>query len=69
MKGFDWLDLVQEFNLEELHDDFMYLWLGGYEIAFFHVPLAPIEDYKHWTWEKFGEELRALSDKYRKEKG
>jgi hypothetical protein len=45
----------------------MYLWLGGYEIKFFHVPLTPIEDYKHWTREKFLEEVATLSDKYRKE--
>jgi hypothetical protein len=59
----DWLD--QELNREELQANMMYLWLGGHEVKFFHVPLAPIAEYKDWTAEKYSEELGNLADKYR----
>jgi hypothetical protein len=60
----EWADL--ELNYQQLKKDLMYLWLGdGHEIKFFHVPLAPIAEYKDWTQEKFLEELGNLADKYR----
>jgi hypothetical protein len=58
----DWLD--QELNREQLQKDMMYVWLGGYEVKFFHVPLAPIAEYKGWTSEKFLEELEKIVDKH-----
>ena len=63
--GIDWLD--SELEREELDDNMMYIWLGGYEITFFHVALAPIEQYQSWTREKFLEELSILSEKYNKD--
>ena len=43
--GIDWLD--QELDREKLSGDMMYVWLGGNEVPFFHVPLATIKDYSH----------------------
>src|SRR5262245_46802537 len=61
--GEDWLD--QELDRTQLQKDMMYVWLGGYEVKFFHVPLAPIADYADWTSEKFLDSLETLTDKYR----
>lgn len=63
-EGVDWLD--KELDREQLQKDMMYVWLGGYEVKHFHVPLVPISEYTHWTPEKFGDELEKLADKYRK---
>jgi hypothetical protein len=41
------------------------VWLEVHEGNFFHVPLAPIAEYQHWTREKFLDELTKLTDKYR----
>lgn len=56
------LDL--ELEREDLADDQMYIWLGGHDIAFFHVPLASIEEYKDWTREKFLDEYAELQNKH-----
>lgn len=58
----DWLD--QELKRAELDKDMMYLWLGGYEKPFFHVPLVTIDEYKLWTRDKFLEAIASLSDEY-----
>jgi len=63
--GKDWLD--QELDRTELRDDLMYLWLGGHEKPFFHVPLALITDYGQWTRERFLEEISKLSEKYKED--
>lgn len=52
----DWLDQMLE-TREDLRKDHVYLWLGGYEIKFFPVLLAPISDYAHWTTDIFFEEM------------
>ncbi|MBI1276895.1 MAG: hypothetical protein GC179_02075 [Anaerolineaceae bacterium] len=59
----NWLGL--EVDLEQLQSDMMYLWLGGYEVKFFYVPLISITEYQNWTSEKFLDELEKLSEKYR----
>lgn len=56
----DWLDEVLDRN--QLRDDMMYAWLGGYEIKFTHVPLVPISEYANWSREKFLSERTRLSD-------
>jgi hypothetical protein len=43
----------------------MYTWLGGYEIKFIHVPLAPISEYAYWIREMFFEERDVLREKCR----
>ena len=58
----DWLD--SELNRDELGDGQMYLWLGGYEIKFFHVKLASIVEYGNWDRDTFMEHIRILSDKH-----
>jgi hypothetical protein len=60
--GIDWLD--QELDRKQLQPDMMYIWLGGYEVKFFYVPLAPIAEYKNWTSEKFLDELPKLREKH-----
>lgn len=60
--GEDWLDI--ELNRDELRYDLMYLWLGGYEIKFFHVELAPIKEYSTWTLDIFLEQVKILSDQH-----
>jgi hypothetical protein len=54
-----------EIDPEQLQSDMMYLWLGGYEVKFFYVPLVSIAEYQNWTSDRFLEELERLSDKYR----
>jgi hypothetical protein len=44
----DWLDQMLD-SRASLDADMMYLWLGGDEINFFHVPLAPIVEYATCT--------------------
>ena len=58
----DWLD--QELDRSSLNEELMYVWLGGYEVKFFHVPLAPINDYGQWTQEKFLQELQRVRDEH-----
>jgi len=65
--GGDWLD--RELDRKELQEDMMYVWLGGYEVKFFYVPLAPIAEYKDWTTERFLDELEKIVDKYRDSRG
>ncbi len=64
-EGMDWLD--QELDRTQLQSDMMYLWLGGHEKRFFHVPLALIKDYGQWTRERFLEGLAELSEKYKED--
>ncbi len=64
----DWLDQMLG-TRDGLQVEWMYVWLGGYEIKFFHVPLAPLVEYQHWTYERFMEELVKLVDKYRPQLG
>jgi hypothetical protein len=64
----DWLDQMLG-NRAELRDDMMYLWLGGYEVKFFHIPLAPISEYANWTPERFLDDLEILAEKYRNQGG
>lgn len=59
----DWLDQMLEIR-ENLRQDTMYLWLGGYDIKFFHVSLASLADYATWTTDRFAEELEKLVVKY-----
>jgi hypothetical protein len=42
----------------------MHVWLGGYEVKFYHIPLAPLTEFGMWTWEKFLDELAKLADRY-----
>ena len=35
-----------EIDPEQLQSDIMYLWLGGYEVKFFYVPLVSIAEYR-----------------------
>lgn len=60
--GKDWLDSVLDRNM--LDESLMYLWLGGYEVTFFHVELVTIDDYSTWDFGKFMKQVRLLSDKY-----
>ena len=62
-QGTPWLD--QELDRKALKDGMMYVWLGGYEVKFFYVPLAPFEEYKNWSSDRFLEELSRLSDENR----
>lgn len=55
----DWLD--RELDRSQLHDDWMYVWLGGYEVKFFHVPLVSIVEYGTWTPETFLDAIARLS--------
>lgn len=59
----DWLDQMLD-TRESLKDEMMYVWLGGYEIKFFHVPLVSIAEYANWTEAKFFETLAALTEQY-----
>jgi hypothetical protein len=59
----DWLD--EALDRSELQNDMMYVWLSGYEVKFFAVPLIPIAEYADWTREKFLEEFEKIVEKYR----
>ncbi len=57
--GTDWLD--QMLDRSKLQNDHMYIWLGGYEVSFHHVPLVAVTEYGAWTREKFFDELEKLT--------
>jgi hypothetical protein len=59
----DWLD--KELDREQLQRDTMYQWIGGYEVKFFHVPLALIAEFRDWSLEKYRDEFEKLVDNYR----
>ena len=60
--GDNWLDQV--LDRQQLQQDMMYVWLGGYEVKFFYAPLASIVEYGTWTFERFLEEVAILTDKH-----
>lgn len=56
----DWLDM--ELNRDDLQDNTVYVWLGGYETKFYYVELASINSYATMTREEFFEHYRILED-------
>jgi hypothetical protein len=67
LEGEAWLE--QELAGQELDSQTMYVWLERKKPdenhrLFFHVPLTSIQDYDHWSSEKFLEELARLSEQY-----
>lgn len=61
-EGVDWLDMMLERNT--LKENIMYVWLGGYDIKFFHVELASVDEYSTWQSDRFLEELGKLSEQH-----
>lgn len=55
----NWLD--EMLNRDNLQDEQMYVWLGGYEVEFHYATLASIVEYGQWTREKFYEEVSRLT--------
>ena len=56
----DWSD--EELDRDQLRDDMMYVWFGGYEVKFYYLPLAPIAEYANWSSETFLSEIEKLSN-------
>ena len=58
----DWLD--EKLDREQLQKDMIYVWLGGYEVKHYAVPLVSIVEYGTWTSEQFYDELHKIIGRY-----
>jgi hypothetical protein len=61
-QGKDWLD--EKLDREQLQKDMMHVWLGGYEIPHYAVPLVSIVEYGTWTRERVFEEIQKLNENH-----